>query len=129
VIFVTHDLPVLRTAANRIAVMYQGKIVELGPTEIVVERPEHPYTQALMSSVLAPEPAYANTRIEGMSSFDRSALRRTGGDPQMTEVIYRAEHIVKTFGHGNEPGPGRQGCLIRPREGTGHLHRRRKRLR
>jgi peptide/nickel transport system ATP-binding protein len=44
-----HDLPVLRTAANRIAVMYQGKIVELGPTEIVVERPEHPYTQALMS--------------------------------------------------------------------------------
>ena len=37
VIFVTHDLPVLRTAANRIAVMYQGKIVELGPTEIVVE--------------------------------------------------------------------------------------------
>ncbi len=72
VIFVTHDLPVLRTAANRIAVMYQGKIVELGPTEIVVERPEHPYTQALMSSVLAPEPAYANTRIEGMSSFDRS---------------------------------------------------------
>jgi len=64
--------PVLRTAANRIAVMYQGKIVELGPTEIVVERPEHPYTQALMSSVLAPEPAYANTRIEGMSSFDRS---------------------------------------------------------
>ena len=38
-IFVTHDLPVLRTAANRIAVMYQGRIVELGPTEIVVENP------------------------------------------------------------------------------------------
>jgi len=72
VIFVTHDLPVLRTVANRIAVMYEGKIVELGPTEIVVEHPEHPYTQALMSSVLAPEPAYANTRIEGMSTFDRS---------------------------------------------------------
>ena len=70
VIFVTHDLPVLRTAA-RIAVMYQGRIIELGPTEIVVERPGL-YTQALMSSVLAPEPAYANTRIEGMSSFDRS---------------------------------------------------------
>jgi len=72
VIFVTHDLPVLRTAANRIAVMYQGRIVELGPTEIVVENPQHPYTQGLMSSVLAPEPAYANARIEGMSSFDRS---------------------------------------------------------
>jgi peptide/nickel transport system ATP-binding protein len=72
VIFVTHDLPVLRTAATRIAVMYQGRIIELGPTAKVVEDPDHPYTQALMSSVLAPEPAYANTRIEGMSSFDRT---------------------------------------------------------
>ena len=80
--------------------MYQGRIVELGPTATVVDDPEHPYTQALMSSVLAPEPAYANTRIEGMSSFRPLPLRRPGGDSLMTEEIYRAEHIVKTFGHG-----------------------------
>jgi peptide/nickel transport system ATP-binding protein len=72
VIFVTHDLPVLRTVATKIAVMYQGQIVESGPTEKMVDDPDHPYTQALMSSVLAPEPKYSNIRIEGMSTFDRS---------------------------------------------------------
>jgi peptide/nickel transport system ATP-binding protein len=72
VIFVTHDLPVLRTVATKIAVMYQGRIVESGPTEKMVDDPDHPYTQALMSSVLAPEPKYSNIRIEGMSTFDRS---------------------------------------------------------
>jgi peptide/nickel transport system ATP-binding protein len=72
VIFVTHDLPVLRTVATKIAVMYQGRIVELGPTAQMVDDPQHPYTQALMSSVLAPEPRYRELRIEGMSSFDRS---------------------------------------------------------
>jgi peptide/nickel transport system ATP-binding protein len=72
VIFVTHDLPVLRTVATKIAVMYQGRIVELGPTTTLVDNPQHPYTQALMSSVLAPEPRYRELRIEGMSSYDRS---------------------------------------------------------
>jgi peptide/nickel transport system ATP-binding protein len=72
VIFVTHDLPVLRTVATNIGVMYQGRLVERGPTQIMVDSPAHPYTKALMSSVLAPEPKYSHTRIEGMSSFDRS---------------------------------------------------------
>ena len=72
VIFVTHDLPVLRTVATNIAVMYQGRIIELGPTATLVDNPQHPYTQALMSSVLAPEPRYRELRIEGMSSYDRS---------------------------------------------------------
>ena len=71
VIFVTHDLPVLRTVATNIAVMYQGRMVERGPTAKLVDDPQHPYTKALMSSVLAPEPKYSHTRIEGMSSFDR----------------------------------------------------------
>ena len=62
----------LRTVATKIAVMYQGRVVEKGPTTTMVDNPRHPYTQALMSSVLAPEPKYSNIRIEGMSSFDRS---------------------------------------------------------
>jgi peptide/nickel transport system ATP-binding protein len=74
VIFVTHDLPVLRTVATKIAVMYQGRIVELGPTAQLVDNPRHPYTQALLGSVLAPEPKYAHARIEGMSSFDRKSF-------------------------------------------------------
>ena len=72
VIFVTHDLPVLRTVATRIAVMYRGRIVESGPTRLMVDRPQHPYTKALMSSVLTPEPKYSKIRIEGMSGFDRT---------------------------------------------------------
>jgi peptide/nickel transport system ATP-binding protein len=72
VIFVTHDLPVLRTVATKIAVMYEGRVVERGPTQLMVEHPQHPYTRALMSSVLTPEPKYGKVRIEGMSGFDRS---------------------------------------------------------
>ena len=71
-IFVSHNMAVVRQVSDRTAVMYQGRIVERGPTSVMVDHPEHPYTQALMSSVLAPEPKYARTRIEGMSSFDRS---------------------------------------------------------
>jgi peptide/nickel transport system ATP-binding protein len=74
VVFITHDLPVLRTVATKIAVMYQGKVVESGSTEQMVDNPEHPYTRALLGSVLAPEPKYAKVRIEGMRSFDRSSF-------------------------------------------------------
>jgi peptide/nickel transport system ATP-binding protein len=71
VIFITHDLPVLRTVATHIAVMYQGRVVEKGPTDIIVNHPQHPYTRALMSSVLVPEPKYSKIRIEGMRDFNR----------------------------------------------------------
>ena len=74
VIFVTHDLPVLRTVATKIAIMYQGQVVESGPTEQMVDDPEHPYTQALLGSVLVPEEGYNNTRIEGMNNFDRESF-------------------------------------------------------
>ena len=74
VIFVTHDLPVLRTVATKIAMMYQGQVVESGPTEQMVDDPSHPYTQALLGSVLVPEQGYNNTRIEGMANFDRDSF-------------------------------------------------------
>jgi peptide/nickel transport system ATP-binding protein len=49
-IFITHEMAVARVAANRIAVMYLGKIVEIGPADRVIERPLHPYTQALLQA-------------------------------------------------------------------------------
>ena len=49
-LYITHDLAVAAQIANRIAVMYAGEIVELGPTEEVLRRPRHPYTRALMAS-------------------------------------------------------------------------------
>jgi peptide/nickel transport system ATP-binding protein len=51
VMFVTHDLSVARIVADRIAVMYLGRIVEVGPAEDVVARPRHPYTKALVAAV------------------------------------------------------------------------------
>jgi peptide/nickel transport system ATP-binding protein len=56
IIFVSHDVAVLRQIADMIAIMYAGKIVELGPTEEIIFNPLHPYTAALVNSVVTPEP-------------------------------------------------------------------------
>jgi peptide/nickel transport system ATP-binding protein len=49
-LFISHSMPVVRYLATRIAVMHRGKIVELGSSEQVTERPQHPYTQSLLAS-------------------------------------------------------------------------------
>jgi peptide/nickel transport system ATP-binding protein len=55
-LFITHDLGVVRYFATRVAVMYLGRIVELGPTERIFEAPRHPYTKALLASVPSLDP-------------------------------------------------------------------------
>jgi oligopeptide/dipeptide ABC transporter ATP-binding protein len=57
-LYITHDLAVARYTSHELAVMYMGKIVERGPTEDVLADPLHPYTQALISAVPVPNPAY-----------------------------------------------------------------------
>ncbi len=61
-LFVAHNLAVVRHVAHRTAVMYLGRVVEVGPTEEVFAGPKHPYTQALLSAVPVPDPVRRRKR-------------------------------------------------------------------
>jgi len=63
-LYITHDLAVARYMSSQIAVMYLGKIVEMGPTEDVLAYPQHPYTKALLSAVPVPDPTWRRAPIE-----------------------------------------------------------------
>jgi peptide/nickel transport system ATP-binding protein len=67
---VTHDLSVVRHIADRIAVMYLGKLVESGSTKEIFENPQHPYTQALLSAIPIPDPVVEETRQRIILSGD-----------------------------------------------------------
>ena len=63
ILFITHDLGTVGALADRVAVMYLGRIVELGPTVQVLQDPQHPYTRALLSVVPVPNPRLRHKRI------------------------------------------------------------------
>ena len=63
IIFITHDLNTVAALADRIAVMYLGRMVEIGPTAEVLQNPQHPYTKALLSVAPAPNPRLRRQRL------------------------------------------------------------------
>ena len=83
-LFISHDLSVVSLLSHRVAVMYLGEIVELGPTENIFHHPWHPYTEALLASVPEPDPRVeraktrAKTRIVLRGDIP-SPVNRPGG--------------------------------------------------
>ncbi len=87
-LFVSHDLAVVRALADRVAVLYQGRLCEIGPAERVYALPSHPYTEVLLGAVLEPDPDTAPvltaedvvelSPVANGCSFQRRCPRRLG---------------------------------------------------
>jgi peptide/nickel transport system ATP-binding protein len=61
-LFIAHDLAIVRHISHRIAIMYAGRIVEIGRRDAIYDAPRHPYTETLLSAVLEPDPKVARAR-------------------------------------------------------------------
>jgi peptide/nickel transport system ATP-binding protein len=92
VMFVTHDLAVARFIADRIAVMYLGQIVELAPTEDLINSPKHPYTKALLAAV--PSPGKDPVRLPGEPASPLAVPSGCAFHPRCTERVDQCDSVV-----------------------------------
>ena len=93
-LYITHDLAVARYMCDRIAVMFNGKIVEIAETEELLSNPIHPYTKRLISSIPIPDPSYERVRYElDFTELDSIINNNSNNDP-MVEV--KSNHFVAT---------------------------------
>ena len=82
-LFIAHDLRLVEHICNRVAVMYLGKIVEMGPIASLFASPQHPYTRALLSAIPVPDPDAPQQRIV----LDPAAINR---EAPLREIVGRA---------------------------------------
>ena len=92
-LYITHDLAVARYMCNRIAVMFNGKIVEIAETEKLLSNPVHPYTKRLISSIPVPDPKY--NRVEYDLNYDElDEIIKNNPDKKMVDI--GGEHYIST---------------------------------
>ena len=94
-LFISHDMAVVERISHRVAVMYLGQIVEIGPRRAVFERPQHPYTRRLMSAVPVPDPAARRHARPLLSGEIPSPIRACGDEPTVPPMVeVGAGHFV-----------------------------------
>lgn len=86
ILFISHDMAVVERISHRVAVMYQGKIVEIGSRQAIFETPAHPYTRHLLSAVPIPDPEHTRKPLE---PFHKSGSQRKAIAESVPEVTYR----------------------------------------
>tara|TARA_A100000164_G_scaffold348644_1_gene350981 strand:+ start:1306 stop:2259 length:954 start_codon:yes stop_codon:yes gene_type:complete len=97
-LYITHDLAVARYMCNRIAVMFNGKIVEIAETEELLNNPIHPYTKRLISSIPVPDPSYDRKVYDVNYDELDSIIAKHGSENPMVDIgneHYIATHDVK----------------------------------
>ena len=81
-LFISHDMAVVERVSHRVAVMYLGEIVEIGPRQAVFENPQHAYTKKLMSAVPIADPSRRRTELRLMTDEIPSPLKPVGYEPE-----------------------------------------------
>lgn len=97
-LFISHDMAVVERISHRVAVMYLGEIVEIGPRADVFGNPQHPYTKKLLSSVLVPDPARRRKRRPLSNDEIGNAVRRPDFvPPRRTYKEVAPAHLVQDW--------------------------------
>ena len=95
-LFISHDMAVVERVSHRVAVMYLGEIVEIGPRQAVFDNPQHPYTRKLMAAVPVPDPARRKLKRNLSTDEIKSPIRPVGYQPPVRQYREVGEgHLVQ----------------------------------